>query len=122
MAAFEFLRTCPAIDARGVALMGHSIGGVVSVIAAAQLPGARALVVNNAGLSWVRDGEQVGTAAVLRVWTDEAPRIERPVLVMHAADDAIVDPRLGDALVEALQRAQPAAPVVAFLDRYLKAR
>jgi len=102
-AAFVFLTTCPFVDRGRIAIGGHSVGGLVTIIAAAQLPKVAAVASMNGGIGWTDRGMQVGTPAVMGVWSSEASKIKAPVLVLHGRDDAKVDPALGRSLAETLR-------------------
>ena len=78
----EFLRALPYVDARKIALVGHSFGGSLTVLLAAREPNLRAVVVfSAAGYSFDRSPELRG-----RLLT-AVDRIEAPVFFIHAEND-----------------------------------
>ena len=68
LAAVEYLKDCSFVDSRRIAVGGHSVGGLVSVIAAAQHPELAAAVSVNGGITWTQNGIQRGFPAVSAVW------------------------------------------------------
>lgn len=82
LAALAFVRRLPDVDARHVAIIGHSFGGSLSVLMAERDPTLRAAVVfSAAGYSWDRSPE-------LRVRLLEAARRTAvPLFFIHAAND-----------------------------------
>ncbi len=103
-AAFDYVKACPFVDPARIAIGGHSVGGLVTIIAAARLPAARAVASINGGISWRERGEQTGTSTVLAVFGREAGKIGAPVLLLHGAEDRLVDPDLSRRLAELLRR------------------
>lgn len=103
-AAFEWLRAQPFVDPNRIAIGGHSVGGLVSVIAASKCAGVAAVVSVNGGITWVRDGVQEGYPAVRAVWREEADRLRGPVLLLYGTRDEVVPPWLGAELAELLQQ------------------
>ncbi|MBI5851579.1 MAG: alpha/beta hydrolase [Planctomycetes bacterium] len=100
-----------ARDPERTAVFGHSLGGAIAVLAVAQRPRVRALVVESGFPRW-RDAAsaQAPALAWLVPWLvspgldpiDAMARIApRPVLVVHGDDDAIVPPALGRMLFAA---------------------
>lgn len=111
--AVGWLRARPDVASGRVALLGHSLGAVVALRAAAALPGVRAVVAESAfpGVAAIAPAVVAGltgrrpfpsTAAVL--WTmdwltgaavsrvrvdDVVPTLQRPVLLVHGARDPI---------------------------------
>ena len=82
LSGLAFLRALPKVDARDVAVIGHSFGGSLTLLLAEREPNLRAVVVfSGAGYSWDR-------SAQLRARLLEAgARIAAPVLFIHAAND-----------------------------------
>jgi dipeptidyl aminopeptidase/acylaminoacyl peptidase len=108
-AAVEYLAGCPFVDRTRITVGGHSVGGLVSVIAAAKNPGLAALISVNGGIGWTQNGRQVGFPAVSAVWRAEAEHLNAPVLLLHGQNDVVVTPDLSRELAELLR--QRNAPV-----------
>ena len=108
-AAVEYLASCPFVDGRRIAIGGHSVGGLVSVIAAAKNSNLAAVVSVNGGITWTQNGIQRGFPAVSAVWRAEAEHLTMPVLLLHGQDDKVVTPELSRELADLLR--QRAAPV-----------
>jgi len=108
-AAIEYLSQCPFVDRTRIAVGGHSLGGLVAVIAAAKNPHVAGLVSVNGGIAWIQNGIQQGFAAVREVWRAEAAGLSAPALLLHGQDDAVITPELSRELAALLQ--QRAAPV-----------
>lgn len=103
-AAVEYLRACPFVDGRRIAIGGHSIGGLVTVIAAAKRPDVAGVVSINGGITWMQSGVQEGYPAVSAVWREEAKRLSGPILLLHGREDAVVAPWLSRELADLLQQ------------------
>ncbi len=82
LAALAFVRRLPDVDARRVAIIGHSFGGSLSVLMTEREPRLRAAVVfSAAGYSWDRSPE-------LRVrLLSAARRTMVPLFFIHAEND-----------------------------------
>jgi dienelactone hydrolase len=96
MAALAYLKGVPGIDSRRIAIVGHSFGGQLTLLAAERDPTIRAVVTFAAGAgSWDRSPEirQRLTGAVLK--TNAA------IMLTHAENDYSTSP--GRALANALQ-------------------
>jgi dipeptidyl aminopeptidase/acylaminoacyl peptidase len=134
-AAFAFLATCPFVDRQRIAIGGHSVGGLVTVIAAAQLPRVRAVAIMKGGINWTQGGVNQGAQASVRVWQSEAPKIKVPVHLLYGEFDTQISPDLGRSLEEVLKRHgtpvefllrreghnwSPGPEIVSFLDENLK--
>lgn len=96
LAALEYLRSRPDVDARRVALLGHSMGGAAVLRAAARTPHARAVVSISSAASLapnVASGVRAFTRlpafplAPLIVWVAER-RVRGRMRDMRPADDA----------------------------------
>jgi dienelactone hydrolase len=82
VSGLAFLRARPEVDARDVAVIGHSFGGSLTLLLAEREPNLRAVVIfSGAGYSW-------GRSAQLRERLLAAvARIAAPVFFIHAAND-----------------------------------
>jgi dipeptidyl aminopeptidase/acylaminoacyl peptidase len=96
-AGLAFLRALPEVDARRVAVAGHSFGGSLTLLLAARDTALRAAVVfAGAAYSW---GLSPELRAKLRA---AAARTLAPVFFIHASNDYSVSP--GEALAAEMQR------------------
>ncbi len=105
----KYLTGCPFVDGRRIAIGGQSVGGLVSVIAAAKNSDLAAVVSVNSGITWTQNGIQQGFPAVSAVWRAEAEHLTVPVLLLHGQDDTVVTPELSRELAKLLR--QRGAPV-----------
>jgi dienelactone hydrolase len=97
LAALAFVRRLPDVDARRVAIIGHSFGGSLSVLMTEREPTLRAAVVfSGAGYSWDRSPE------LRERLLEAAPRIAIPLFFIHAENDYSTN--LGKALDAELAR------------------
>lgn len=97
IAGLAFLRALPAVDARRIAVAGHSLGGSLSLLLAARDTTLRAAVVfSGAAYSW---GLSPGLRARLLA---AVGRTTAPVFFLHAANDYSI--ASGEALAAELQR------------------
>jgi len=86
-AGLALLRRLPAVDARRIAIVGHSFGASLSIIQAEREPSLRALVLfSPVGYSWDRSPELRSrlTAAMTHV--------RAPVFLIHAENDYSTTP------------------------------
>ena len=82
LSGLKFLRAFPYVDAKDVALVGHSFGGSLTVLMAEREPGLRAVVVfSGAGYSFDRSPE---LRARLLAAIDH---VAAPVFFIHAEND-----------------------------------
>jgi carboxymethylenebutenolidase len=87
LSALAFLRARHEVDARNVALIGHSFGGSLTLLMAEREPNLRAVVVfSGAGYSWDRSTQL--RARLLNA----VARIGIPIFFIHAANDYSVAP------------------------------
>jgi len=86
-AALAFLRAVPGVNARDVALVGHSFGGSLTLLMAARDPTLRAAVVfSAAGYSWDRSPE------LRQRLLAAADRMAMPAFFIHAEIDYSLAP------------------------------
>lgn len=86
-AALAFLRARGEVDARKVAVVGHSFGGSLAIVLAESEPDLRAVVVfSGSGYSWDRSPEL--RARLLAA----SARAAAPLFYIHAANDYSLNP------------------------------
>jgi dienelactone hydrolase len=86
IAALDFLRTVPSVDTRRAAVMGWSLGGIVTMLTVARTAAFKAGVDQAGGaLDWNR------SAAVRQALEEAARQAQAPVLLLDAANDATTD-------------------------------
>ena len=87
MAALTYLKAMPQVDARHIAVIGHSFGGGLALLEAERDPSVRAVVTfGAAAASW--DGSQELRTRLLSA----VAAIDAPVLFIHAANDYSLTP------------------------------
>jgi dipeptidyl aminopeptidase/acylaminoacyl peptidase len=92
------------VDGRRIGIGGHSVGGLVTVIAATKRPDVAGVLSINGGITWIQTGVQEGYPAVSAVWRAEAKGLSAPILLLHGRDDAVVTPELSRELAGLLER------------------
>jgi dienelactone hydrolase len=87
LSGLAFLRALPEVDARNIAVIGHSFGGSLTLLLAEREPALRAVVVfSGSGYSWDRS-PQLRSRLLAAV-----ARTAAPVFFIHAANDYSVAP------------------------------
>jgi dipeptidyl aminopeptidase/acylaminoacyl peptidase len=105
-AAFEFMSMLPHVDASRIAVGGLSTGGLASLLAAARQRRFRAVVSMAGGFAWT-DGDQMTSRAILdELWLDLAKTLTMPVMILWSANDAELEPTVGESLASALRKEQ----------------
>jgi dienelactone hydrolase len=97
LAALEFLKTVPSADSTRIAVMGWSLGGIVSVFAASRSAAFQA-VVDQAGAALTWDS----SPAIQKAMKEAAAAIHVPLLAMDAANDRTTE--AVKAVVQEVQR------------------
>lgn len=90
LAAIDFLQTQPGVDGSRIALVGKSLGGLVSLLAAAQRTSLRAVVSLAGGYGFGDRGMDPDMLFVQEELRAAARRITIPTLLMHAQNDRMV--------------------------------
>jgi dienelactone hydrolase len=104
LAAVAYLRTRSFVDPDRVAVGGHSVGGIVSVLAGARDPKLRAVISLAGGFVWRESlrGE-TSTPFVDRAWKESAQTMTAPVLILWSKNDTNLDVDVGRDLEKRLQ-------------------
>ena len=104
LAAVEYLRTRSFVDPDRVAVGGHSVGGIVSVLAGARDPKLRAVISLAGGFVWhdFFRGE-TSTPFVDSAWKESARTMTAPVLILWSKNDTNLDVDVGRDLEKRLQ-------------------
>lgn len=98
LAGVEYLRRRPFVDATRIGIVGYSLGGQITFLAAAQKPDAfRAVVIQGTG-----SGQY--NRLLLAEMVSAAQAMTAPVLIQHAQDDEDVPLRFSQDLASALER------------------
>jgi dipeptidyl aminopeptidase/acylaminoacyl peptidase len=82
MAALAFLKTAPGIDPKRIALVGHSFGGQLTLLAADRDPGVRAAVTFGAAANSWQSSPELQERLLTAVSNTTAP-----IMLIHAAND-----------------------------------
>ena len=107
LAAVEYLKTLSEVDAHRIGLVGWSLGGIVSVLAASRSTGIGA-VVNQAGASLTWDA----SPAIQKALLEAAAKIRVPLLGMVAENDRTT--KAVEAVVESAKKGGGAARLVVY--------
>ncbi len=104
LAAVEYLRTRPFVDPDRVAVGGHSVGGIVSVLAGARDAKLRAVISLAGGFVW-RDNlrGETSTPFVDSAWKESARTMNAPVLILWSKNDTNLDVDVGRDLEKRLR-------------------
>jgi dienelactone hydrolase len=106
LAAVGYLRTRSFVDPDRVAVGGHSVGGIVSVLAGARDPKLRAVISLAGGFAW-RDNlrGETSTPFVDSVWKESARTMMAPVLIQWSKNDTLLEVDVGRDLEKRLRAA-----------------
>jgi carboxymethylenebutenolidase len=96
-AALSFLKTAPGIDARRIAIVGHSFGGVLTLLEAERDSTVRAAVTFGAGANSWKLSPELRERLLKAVGKTSAP-----IMLIHAANDYDTTP--GTALAAEFER------------------
>ena len=107
LAALEYLKALPLADRQRIAIMGWSLGGIVSVFAAGRSPVFRA-VVDQAGGALAWDG----SPAMQKALKDAAAQVKAPLLAMVAQNDRTI--RSSEAVVQEMQKRHADARLIVY--------
>ena len=106
IAALDYLSGLPYVDKERVGVGGVSLGGLVSVMAAARDPRFKALISMAGGY---RQGSSRGVddawGPLQRIWEESARRIHVPVLILWSKNDMILERDVGRELEKDLMLA-----------------
>jgi len=106
IAALDYLLTLPYVDKDHVGVGGVSLGGLVSVMAAARDSRFKALISMAGGYRQGGEGGADETWGSLQgVWDDAARRIQVPVLILWAKNDMMLERDVGRELEKDLRLA-----------------
>jgi dienelactone hydrolase len=106
IAALEYLLTLPYVDKDRVGVGGVSLGGLVSVIAAARDPRFKALISMAGGYRQSgQGGVDEAWGPLQGVWENAARRIQVPVLILWSKNDMLLELDVGRELEKDLRRA-----------------
>ncbi len=106
VAALEYLLTLPFVDPERVAVGGVSLGGLVSIMAAARDARFKAVISMAGGYRQSgQGGVDEGWPLVQGVWKSGAQKIEAPVLILWSKNDMMLHEDEGRQLERELKRA-----------------
>lgn len=96
IAALDYLSALPYVDKERVGVGGVSLGGLVSVMAAARDPRFKALISMAGGYRHSGQGGMDEAWGPLQdIWEDAARRIRVPVLILWARNDMLLERDVG---------------------------
>jgi dienelactone hydrolase len=109
VAALDYLASLPYVDRERVAVGGVSLGGLVSLMAAARDPRFKAVVSMAGGYAQTDGGRSVGGDAAWplldETWKDVATKITAPVLLLWSKNDMTIKTDTGRVLEKYLRQA-----------------
>ena len=106
VAALEYLQSLPYVDKERVAVGGVSLGGLVSIMAAARDTRFRAVISMAGGYRQSgQGGVDEAWPLVQGVWRNGAQKIRAPVLILWSKNDMMIDQDEGRQLEKELSRA-----------------
>jgi dienelactone hydrolase len=115
LAAVEYLRTRSFVDPDRVAVGGHSVGGIVSVLAGARDPKLRAVISLAGGFAW-RDNlrGETSTPFVDSAWKESARTMTAPVLILWSKNDTLLEVDVGRDLEKRLRAAGKGVEMIVY--------
>jgi dienelactone hydrolase len=105
IAGLDYLSTLPYVDKERVGVGGVSLGGLVSVMAAARDSRFKALISMAGGYRQLAHGGDEAWGPLQGVWESAARRIQVPVLILWAKNDMVLDRDVGRELEKDLRLA-----------------
>jgi dienelactone hydrolase len=106
IAALDYLLTLPHVDKEHVGVGGVSLGGLVSVMAAARDPRFKALISMAGGYRQSgQGGVDEAWGPLQGIWENAARRIQAPVLILWAKNDMLLERDVGRELEKDLRLA-----------------
>jgi dienelactone hydrolase len=97
LAGLRFLETAPGIDSKRIAIVGHSFGGVITLLSSDRDAAIRAEVTFGAGANSWRVSDELRQRVFAAVGKTSAP-----IMLIHAANDYDTTP--GTAIAAELER------------------
>jgi len=106
LAAVEYLRSRSFVDPDRVAVGGHSVGGIVSVLAGARDPKLRAVISLAGGFVWRENSRgETSTPFMDGAWKESARTMTAPVLILWSKNDTLLEVDVGRDLEKRLRAA-----------------
>jgi dienelactone hydrolase len=106
IAALDYLSSLPYVDKERIGVGGVSLGGLVSIMAAARDPRFKALISMAGGYRQLGSGSVDEAWAPLQgVWENAARRLHIPVLILWSKNDMVLDRDVGRELEKDLRLA-----------------